>query len=171
MARINIAVTGPESTGKSTLSTFLASYFKAALTEEFARSYLDKHGPGYTFDDLDVIAQGQFAAQRETSASNLAIFDTELTVIRVWSKFKFQKVSPRVESLCSNQMVNLYLLPFYDVPWDYDPFRESPLDRRELFDCYIEELESRQVPYEIIRGNQFDRNYAAINAVRTALGK
>ena len=36
------AITGPESTGKSTLSKQLAEYYNCELVEEYAREYIDK---------------------------------------------------------------------------------------------------------------------------------
>jgi nicotinamide riboside kinase len=60
-----IVVIGPESTGKSTLCYQLAQHFKSLWVPEFARQYLEKKGPGYSYDDLLVIAKGQIALEDE----------------------------------------------------------------------------------------------------------
>jgi len=54
-----ICITGPESSGKTTMSNFLAHALCAPLVPEFARGYLNDKAEEYTFDDLAVIAKGQ----------------------------------------------------------------------------------------------------------------
>lgn len=58
-------VLGPESTGKSTLCNMLAQQFNTQWCPEYARAYLMKHGPAYTFHDLLTIAKGQLALEEE----------------------------------------------------------------------------------------------------------
>ena len=41
---IRVVLFGPESTGKTTLSTALAKYYKTAFVPEYAREYLQKSG-------------------------------------------------------------------------------------------------------------------------------
>jgi nicotinamide riboside kinase len=60
-----IAVIGPESTGKSTLSEQLAVHYKTQWVPEYAREYLLQHGNKYTFDDLLIIAKNQFALEEK----------------------------------------------------------------------------------------------------------
>ena len=55
---IKIAVIGPESTGKSTLTEQLANHYRTAWCPEFAREYLKENGTDYSFDDLLNIARG-----------------------------------------------------------------------------------------------------------------
>jgi nicotinamide riboside kinase len=47
-----IAVTGPESTGKSLLTEQLARHYNTVWVPEFARSYLEKLGRPYDEDDI-----------------------------------------------------------------------------------------------------------------------
>lgn len=61
-------VTGPESTGKSTLCKKLADYFKTEWVPEFAREYLLKNGAAYSFEDLLTIAKGQLALEDRYAA-------------------------------------------------------------------------------------------------------
>ena len=55
---LRIAITGPESSGKTTLAKNLAKVFSAAYIPEFARQYLQEKGLKYDQWDLDEIAQG-----------------------------------------------------------------------------------------------------------------
>jgi nicotinamide riboside kinase len=54
-----IAITGPESSGKTTLCEALAAHYAAPFVEEVARDYLTGLGRAYTADDLRVIANVQ----------------------------------------------------------------------------------------------------------------
>ena len=38
---LKVVITGPESTGKSTLASALSTHFNAVLSEEYAREYLE----------------------------------------------------------------------------------------------------------------------------------
>jgi len=64
LALKKIIVIGPESTGKSTLSCYLANHYKTPWCPEFAREYLLENGTAYTIDDLITIAKGQLQAQK-----------------------------------------------------------------------------------------------------------
>ena len=173
MRVLKVAITGPESTGKTTLTKFLADYFQAPYSEEYSRQYLQQNGPDYSYQDLDMIAEGQFRSQATVihKANEVVFFDTDLTVIKVWSQVRFGKVSDVVNELYLGQSVDLFLLPFYDVPWMYDPLRESPRTRKQLFMLYLQELNSHGANYQLIRGNMFDRNFSAIHSVRAELNQ
>ena len=54
-----IILTGPESSGKTTLAKQLAERFQTTWVPEFARTYLDNLTRPYREDDLLRIAQGQ----------------------------------------------------------------------------------------------------------------
>jgi GTPase SAR1 family protein len=57
---IKIILTGPESTGKTTLAKQLADYFHAPLVQEYARIFFQKKDtPQYNQADLTEIAKGQ----------------------------------------------------------------------------------------------------------------
>ena len=47
-----IIVTGPESSGKSTLAKVLSKYFKIPSSKEYAREYLKNFHKDYTQEDL-----------------------------------------------------------------------------------------------------------------------
>ena len=54
-----IVILGPESTGKSTLCEQLAACYNAQWVPEYARTYLQKNGTQYRYEDLFEIAKGQ----------------------------------------------------------------------------------------------------------------
>ena len=45
---LRVSLTGPESTGKSTLAARLAAHYGTAFAPEFAREYLADVGPHYS---------------------------------------------------------------------------------------------------------------------------
>ncbi len=79
-----IIVTGPESSGKSTLCKALSKYFNIPFCKEYAREYLDALNRGYNQDDLLKIAKGQLQAE-----NGIQLLDTDLVTLKVWSKYKY----------------------------------------------------------------------------------
>ena len=56
---LRIAVTGPESSGKTTLCGALAEHYQVCYIPEYARTYLELTQGQYQCTDLEIIAQGQ----------------------------------------------------------------------------------------------------------------
>lgn len=151
---IKIAVVGPESTGKTELSKQLAEQYQTEWVPEVARTYLENLSRQYDYDDLGKIALQQVEAEEKLSkqTGELLICDTNLIVIKVWSDFKFGKTEPWIIEKIREQDYLIHLLMDIDMPWEYDPLREHPHKRKELFEIYVSELESFGIPYQIISG-------------------
>lgn len=163
-----IAILGPESTGKSDLCMHLAkAYVRAVWVPEYARTYLENNGSKYTIDDLDVIAQGQLEsiAKAEKFEPEYLFVDTEMLVMQIWSSFVFNKVSDFIASEVKSQNFDLYLLCDIDLPWQYDPLREHPEHRKELFELYKTQLDALNWPYRIISGKGEERKENAIKSI------
>jgi nicotinamide riboside kinase len=152
-ASIRIEVLGPESSGKSTLSSRLAEHWEATLVPEFARTYLSQLDRDYQQHDLLIIAREQFRRLREASGP-LIIADTGLLVIKIWSEVRFGRVDEWIESRLALQEFDLHLLCFPDIPWSDDPLREHPdlPDRLALFELYEKHLREGNHSYEVIQG-------------------
>ncbi len=138
-----IAITGPESTGKSALAQALAQRFQTTWVPEFAREYLKKTNGKYAFEDIETIARGQMQKEQQMlkQANKFLFCDTELLVTMIWSQFVFGKVSPWITEQLSKQKYNLILLTNIDIPWTFDPLREHPDHREELFYLYKKKLQ------------------------------
>ena len=91
-----IIITGPESSGKTTLAKALAAHFKTVSVPEFAREYIDQLGRPYVESDLLEIAKGQLRLENEMAkrASNFLFCDTDLITIKIWALDKFGKCDP-----------------------------------------------------------------------------
>jgi len=166
-----IAVTGPESTGKSTLSEQLADYYQTVWVPEYARTYLDGLNRPYTQADILAIAQGQVRLEQELElqARHLLICDTELLVAKVWSEHAFGQCPAWITRQLGEQHYDLYLLAGIDIPWEPDPQREHPHLREYFYQRYRQELISRGWPYVDVRGNLPERMRQAIAAINRLL--
>ncbi len=168
---LRIALTGPESTGKSWLAKRLADYYHTVWVPEFAREYLEKKNGQYGFEDILQIAKGQKQSEKQliAKANRLIFTDTESIVTKIWSEVVFGRCDPWIQEEIKNHPYDLYLLCYPDLPWEPDPLRENPDNREELFRLYKQELETRRLPFSIIRGMGQERLQKAIQAVENIL--
>jgi NadR type nicotinamide-nucleotide adenylyltransferase len=149
-----IAVTGPESTGKSMLAEQLALHYNTVWVPEFAREYLEKLERPYEEKDILSIAKGQLASESAQMkyAEKFLFCDTEFIVTKIWSEVKYNRCDPWILEIIKTHRYDLYLLCDIDLPWQYDPLREHPHKRRYLFNLYYNELNSQKFPFAVIRG-------------------
>jgi nicotinamide riboside kinase len=153
---IKIAFTGPESSGKSTLASWLSEEINGAYCQEFAREYLSENKM-YVQDDLVEIAKGQLNIWQSADAKKPLIADTELVVIEIWSKWKYKSCDDFIISNILKQDFDFYFLCKPDIPWVYDPLRETPNDREELYQIYYETLSNYKFNFFILEGNLVNR--------------
>lgn len=151
---IKIAITGPESTGKTTLSKELADHFQVDWFPEYARKYLNQTEGNYKEHDLPKIALAQEEERSKHKFNdNIQLFDTENLVIKIWSVFKYGRVNSEIERLLIGQHYDHYLLCSpQGIEWEEDPLREHPDKREELFELYKKELKNRKLPFTVLEG-------------------
>jgi NadR type nicotinamide-nucleotide adenylyltransferase len=164
---IRVALIGPESTSKSTLSEELADHFQTVWVPEYARTYLKDLKRKYTLQDILLIAQEQFKQEQELlkTASRFIFADTELIVAKVWCMDVFTTCPDWIAETADNYPYDLYLLTFPDLPWEEDPLRENPHRRMYFYDWYELELKKANASYTIITGVGEPRLKNAISAV------
>ena len=77
-----LAITGPESTGKSELAEKLASHYKSQWVAEYSREYLRAPVRKYDYEDILEIAKGQYRNEEELAktAGQFLFCDTEFIV-------------------------------------------------------------------------------------------
>ena len=160
-----IVITGPESTGKSTLTRQLAQSFGTSYVDEYAREFLSP-GNNYVYDDLWEIAKGQLRNEDKVEGE-LAFLDTNLYVIKTWSEFVFKNCDNRVLARLAERKYHLYILCDIDMPWQDDPLREhpDPRDRKLLFNHYHADLVAQETPWVIVNGSTGNRFEMAVKAV------
>lgn len=167
-----VAIIGPECTGKSELSQYLAAELNTTWVKEYAREYIDNLDRAYTPDDLVAIAKGQIALEDRLAvkANRLLVCDTNLYVIKIWSNFKYGYVDPWILQQIASRRYDLYLLTYIDIPWEDDPQREHPQQREQLYSLYLKEMEAQAVPFIEVKGDRMDRKRIAKENVEKLLG-
>jgi len=166
-----ILITGPECTGKTTLAQELSRFYGSTWVPEYARRYLMQIGREYEEHDLLVIARGQLREEREAAASgaSLLFLDTSLLVMKIWSEYKYGRCDPWIESSWQEASYDVILLLRPDIEWEYDPLRESPKYRDQLFEAYEKYLKESGKKYHVISGQGNKRLERAVKIVQKAL--
>jgi NadR type nicotinamide-nucleotide adenylyltransferase len=164
-----IVITGPESTGKSTLTKLLANHYQTTWVKEYAREYLEKLGKPYTFDDVLHMAKIQLEKEKEAALKkpNTLFLDTDLTVFKVWINEKYHKEVDWIEHEIKQSSNKTFLLCNIDIPWQDDPLREHPAleDRQRIFNQYLEIMQQNKFNYHIISGDVATRLKKCIEIV------
>lgn len=166
-----VVVIGPECTGKSELSEFLANEFRTVWVEEYARTYIKNLQRPYDPSDLLKIAKGQLQLEDTLApkANKLLICDTDLYVIKVWSTFKYGYCDPQILAAIASRKYDLYLLTYIDIPWEADPQREHPDQRELLYELYLNEMRKQSVPFTEIKGTRDQRRKNASERIKKLL--
>jgi len=164
---IKIVFTGPECSGKTTLSRAIADKLKIPWVKEYAREYLTHINRPYYYDDLYQIAKGQVKLEQKCihkhPEKKIMICDTNLQVIKIWSQVKFKKCHPFI--LNHLEKNSYYILCSPDFEWKYDPFRENKNNRLELFNKYLFDLQKTKNNFIIARGNLEERINLVISSI------
>jgi NadR type nicotinamide-nucleotide adenylyltransferase len=167
-----VAIIGPECTGKSELSQYLATELNTVWVNEYARQYIGNLDRPYAPEDLLTIAKGQLELEdlMAAKANRLLICDTNLYVISIWSNFKYRYVDPWIQRQIATRKYDLYLLTYIDIPWENDPQREHPHQREHLYALYLKEMKAQSVPFVEIKGDRDLRKTVAKESVAKLLG-
>lgn len=160
-----IAITGAESTGKSTLSEALAKHYGVPFQAEYAREYIRNLNREYTFKDVEFIARKQLQQYHELieTGNSPAILDTWLLITKIWFEVVFKQVPRWVDEAIVENPVDLFLVCDIDLPWKADDVRENGGENRVwLQHRYIEALKKHHFKYRIVRGTGIERLQNAI---------
>lgn len=164
---MKITFTGPESSGKTSVSKAIAAHFDAIWFPETARSYLLERKGKYHFSDIENIALHQEQQRQAKLDKSMGVYDTENIVLYIWSMFKYNKCAAKVKSLMENQVFDHYFLCSPEgIPWEEDPLRESPNQREELFELYLEQLQKLQVDFTVLNGSFQERVEVVIRTIK-----
>src|ERR1700743_1770645 len=162
-----IAVVGPESTGKSTMSAYLAKHYNTVWVPEFARDYCANLTAPCTWQDEINMFEGQLALEAEIlpQANNLLICDTTFITVKIWSDYTFGRSPQEVLDELPKHPYDLYLLLDIDLPWQEDPLRCFPHMREHFMDVWYKELDELKANYVLISGTGQERYDSAVKAI------
>lgn len=166
-----IAIMGPESTGKSTLTLQLAHELGTSYIPEYGREYVEKYvqGTDLQVDDFfhiaemhnDILLDKHLVVRRPW-----LIADTEAITTKLFGQMYIDGYTdPRIDAIIADQWFDLYLLMDIDIPWVDDGTRDFPNDRQRHFDMIKAELDRLGKNYVIINGNKEERFSTAIKEI------
>lgn len=168
---LKIAVYGPESTGKTTLTQQLADHFKTEWAPEFARDYLQKKWDSKkeicTPDDLIPIAVGQMELENSAlqKAKNYLFVDTCLMTTKVFSEIYYDFCDSKLDKAARKHQYDLFFLTDIDVPWEQDDLRDAPNDREITFEKFKQALVENKKPFVVLSGSAKTRFQKAISVI------
>ena len=162
---LSIVVTGPESTGKTELAVMLSKKIGLPLVTEVARDYLLERMGRYLPSDLLSISELQYRQESDMRFDKGFVADTDQQVLSIWWQEKYGPLPHRLSELYRKQGKRFYLLCFPDLPWQQDSLRENEHDRQRLFELYVRDLESRNLPYAVVKGIGEERTQLAVQAI------
>ena len=157
-------LTGPECSGKTTLSKSLAEHFQGKYLAEPARTILNGVR-AYTPRDLLVILRGYINREDANFSDTTLFLDTDLQNLFLWWQEKYGPAPGKLIQAYKAQTDRFFLLCKPDLPWVFDPLRENPNDRERLFGLYYRDLVNRKLPFAIIEGDGERRLEMSIESV------
>ncbi len=168
---IKIAIVGPESTGKSTISQQLAKHYNTVWVPEYARGYCENLVAECTWEDEINMFRGQIELERQiaTRANHLLICDTTFITVKIWSDHMFGCAPQEVLDALPVHKYDLYLLMDIDLPWEEDPLRNFPDMREHFMEVWHKELKALEATYFLISGSEEVRFQNAIKQIDTFL--
>jgi HTH-type transcriptional repressor of NAD biosynthesis genes len=153
-----IVLLGTESTGKSTLTEKLATYFNAAYVPEMAREILEKT------EDCKPEHLVQIAALHATTilsklkeANRLLFIDTDINITRSYSKYLFNETLHTEHWIEDANKADLYIFLEPDCEFVQDGTRLPDEERHKLSLFHKEQLKQAGIPYFSINGNWEER--------------
>lgn len=169
-----VVLTGPESSGKSWLTTVLSERFGGVRVAEYVREYCERHGTDTTLADVEVIAREQLRREdrARTRAPALLLLDTHLLSNLLWSRLLFGTAPAWLEPALLARRYDLHLLlDPRDVAWQDDGQRCQPdlAERLAFFTSCRDWLQAHGQAVVEVAGDWSERQRAALTAVSRLL--
>jgi NadR type nicotinamide-nucleotide adenylyltransferase len=168
-----IAVVGPESTGKSTITQQLARHYQTAWVPEYARYYCAALTADCTLQDEINMFHGQIALEESVLANaekGFIFCDTTFLTVKIWSDQMLGQTPQMVLDALPKRPYDLYLLMDIDLPWQEDPLRDFPHLREHFMGIWHHELRALGANYVVVNGLE-NRFKNAVKAVEDFLIK
>lgn len=166
---IYIAITGPESSGKTSLAEALSKIYACTLVSEFARSYLKN--ANYNRRDVLYMAKMQLELEKEAKkkASKLIICDTDFINFKIWLNYYHYNVPRFILEHIESKPYALSLLLYPNTEWLEDGLRDKPNERLDLYNKFEKELIFYNYNYAVIDQLGQDRTKQATRTIDALL--
>jgi NadR type nicotinamide-nucleotide adenylyltransferase len=164
-----VAVVGPESTGKSATSAFLAEQFNCLWVPEYAREYCSALDREASLEDEINMFHGQLKLEQnyiQASTKPLLICDTTILNVKIWCDYVFHQTPDFIVDEIHHHPYDLYLLMDIDLPWEDDPLRNFKDKRSVFFEIFQKELRDLRATFEVVTGLENDRFFRALEIVQ-----
>lgn len=171
-----LALTGPESSGKSALANEIQAAAGGLIVGEYVRHFIDEQQRDTCYADIPAIARGQLAWEDAARAERppLLILDTHLLSNLLWSQRLFGTCPGWLESeLLARRYDFHFLLSPEQMEWIDDGQRCQPqlADRKAFFNDCRDWLDQHQRPYLVLEGPWKERRHQALDWLERWLGK
>lgn len=177
----DFCIFGPESTGKTTMVKRLAQELHGMPLPEYARTYLEAHGPDYERHMLNDIVEGNIATKRWAKKNNLLrIHDTDILTTKIWHEYLVG--GPTMTTVEEDNLFRDYFRYVYQIVENYDmtfvidsnhlPFTPDPMryggDKRQLNTRdFTKVLDDAGRDYVVVEEGSFEANYTFVkNAIK-----
>jgi len=168
----NVVFLGAPSTGKSTLAERLAKEFDTQWMPEYGREYWEENQVGRRLSPEQLVEIAEGHIEREDSLlenSNRYLFtDTNAITTATFARYYHSAVHPRLADL-ADRAVTRYDLVFVcdtDVPYDDTWDRSGKVNRGAFQRQVITDLNTRKVPFFMLRGTLEERVEQVRNVLR-----
>jgi NadR type nicotinamide-nucleotide adenylyltransferase len=166
---VRVCVTGPESTGKTTLAQRLAAWQRTEWVPEASRLYAERITRALDAGDVGPIAREHIAladaaaAHAHERGAHLLVLDTDLLSTVIYARYYYGAAPRWIERAEQARRSDLYLLCDVDVPWIPDGVRDRPTDRAAMFSRFERALARRGARVSVVRGD-WDARWAIARA-------
>jgi nicotinamide riboside kinase len=148
---MKIVFSGPESTGKTTTSKYVAERLKLPLVHEYAREHIEALTEAYTYEDVLQIARKQIELELAAkSKSEIIVCDTDLITIKIWLQYYGWEIPEWIDAHLRNIPASLYLLMYPNIDWVKDEQRQNEHDRLSLFEQHKKEITHLGITFEVV---------------------
>lgn len=171
-----VALMGPESTGKSTLSKLLSEHYKTQHVEEYGREVYERNGNHVDLEDFIEISTGRQKLEEESilKSNKLIVCDTEDITTYIFSKMYYPDTYKEIEGFFTERIeshpkYDVYILLKPDCDGVDDGAR-SFLDHRDKhYQDIKEHLEMYGCNYVEVEGSWENRFNESVNVIDALL--
>ena len=165
--KMKIVFSGPESTGKTTTSKYVAEKLKLPLVHEYAREHIEALTEAYTYEDVLHIARKQIELELAAKEkSNIIICDTDLITIKIWLQYYGWEIPEWIDAHLQSFPASHYLLMYPNIDWVKDEQRQNEHDRLSLFEQHKKEVIKTGIAFEVVDEVLERRNETAIEIIK-----